>query len=447
MTLSSTVVWEVRVSGSDVNGGAYKSDAGTVDYSLQDAAQLAVTDAVTNGTTTITSATGGFTDAMVGNLIYITGGTGSIAAERYEIATRSDTNTITVDRSTGLTTGTGATLNVGGALGSPGELSAAISTQGVADMKAWAKSGAYALTTATLNVSGGAPDFSAGSMNNKRFYLSGYQTTRGDLAAQPSITAGAFAPVQMTKMGGSSGGSHLLRNFSLDGGSQNVNGIMSGSNLYNRVTHCLVSHCDGTNAFSTIQCMKCKAFSCAASGFQSGANWGCWADACVTGFSMGGGLPQTNCIASNNTGDGFAGNSAPLVGCTSYNNSGDGFQVSTSNRGTYLANCVTYGNGGYSYNGMTTADLSNCASSNTDTSGRFNQTPFFDIDGIALTADPFTNAAGGDFSLNTDAGGGALLRAAGINPFGQTGFLDAGAVQHEDAGGGGGGGSNFILGG
>jgi hypothetical protein len=61
---------------------------------------------------------------------------------------------------------------------------------------------------------------------------------------------------------------------------------------------------------------------------------------------------------------------------------------------------------------------------------------------VTLTADPFTNAAGGDFSLNTTAGGGALVRAAGfpgVYPGGTTtGYKDGGAAQHQDSGGGGG---------
>jgi hypothetical protein len=54
---------------------------------------------------------------------------------------------------------------------------------------------------------------------------------------------------------------------------------------------------------------------------------------------------------------------------------------------------------------------------------------------VDLTADPFTNAAGGDFSLNNTAGGGALLRATGypgVFPGGTTtGYLDIGAAQHQ----------------
>ncbi len=57
---------------------------------------------------------------------------------------------------------------------------------------------------------------------------------------------------------------------------------------------------------------------------------------------------------------------------------------------------------------------------------------------LVLTADPFVNAAAGNFALNTTAGGGALLRAAGfpgVFPGAlSTGYLDIGAVQSAGAG-------------
>jgi hypothetical protein len=52
---------------------------------------------------------------------------------------------------------------------------------------------------------------------------------------------------------------------------------------------------------------------------------------------------------------------------------------------------------------------------------------------VALTAKPFTNSAGGDFSLNSTAGGGAACKGVGwpgIFPGGTTtGNIDVGAVQ------------------
>lgn len=56
---------------------------------------------------------------------------------------------------------------------------------------------------------------------------------------------------------------------------------------------------------------------------------------------------------------------------------------------------------------------------------------------ITLTGDPFADAANGDFTLNNTAGAGAACRATGypgITP-GGTGYIDIGALQHQDSGG------------
>src|SRR5690242_15560411 len=109
MAIGNTTCWRVRAGGSNTNGGGFDpaiSGAGT-DYTDQDAAQLSLTDIVTNGTTTVTSVTGGFTSAMIGNCLRITGD------NYYFITARSSTNSITVDRATG--TASGQTGHVGGA--------------------------------------------------------------------------------------------------------------------------------------------------------------------------------------------------------------------------------------------------------------------------------------------------------------------------------------------
>ncbi len=113
MVTSANTVWDVRGSGgigpgSDGNGGGYIIGSSGTDYSQSNTPILGVTDAVTTGTTTVTSVTGGFTAAMIGNNINIVGD------GIYQIITRPNTNTITVDRNTG--TATGQTANVGGAL-------------------------------------------------------------------------------------------------------------------------------------------------------------------------------------------------------------------------------------------------------------------------------------------------------------------------------------------
>ena len=83
MAIGAACVWEVRTTGNDTNGGGYAG--GGTDWSQQDSAQYSVTDGVTAGTTTITSATANFGTDVVGNVMYVQGGTGSVTAGWYQI--------------------------------------------------------------------------------------------------------------------------------------------------------------------------------------------------------------------------------------------------------------------------------------------------------------------------------------------------------------------------
>ena len=77
MAITTTTVLEVQHGGSDTNGGGFDPTmAGGTDYSQTTSAHISVTDGVTNGTTTITSATAAFTSGVVGNLVYVSGGAG-----------------------------------------------------------------------------------------------------------------------------------------------------------------------------------------------------------------------------------------------------------------------------------------------------------------------------------------------------------------------------------
>ena len=112
---------------------------------------------------------------------------------------------------------------------------------------------------------------------------------------------------------------------------------------------------------------------------------------------------------------------------TIYNNSGDGIQLhaATDDEATYghitvsttaIFNNIIYGNGGYGISAMKTEAENqlnrlfieyNAYGDNT--SGALDSLTASSTD-ITLSADPFTDAASGDFSLNITAGGGALLR-------------------------------------
>lgn len=119
MAIQATTNWYVRAGGNQLNGGGYDSgiSGATTNYCDQDAAQLSLTDLTTTGAgvTTITSVTGGFTSAMVGNCIRISAGT-NFQTGYYFIITYTDTNNIIVDRTpTSGGAGVAGTGRIGGA--------------------------------------------------------------------------------------------------------------------------------------------------------------------------------------------------------------------------------------------------------------------------------------------------------------------------------------------
>jgi hypothetical protein len=132
MAINATVQWRIRTGGSDDNGAGFDPDisgAGT-NYTDQDAAQLALTDLATSGagSTTLTSAAGGFTSAMIGNAIQIRSGTNFDAAY-YFITAHTDTNTVTLDRSpTPTAAGSGGSGKLGGAWSHPEDCANSVPT-------------------------------------------------------------------------------------------------------------------------------------------------------------------------------------------------------------------------------------------------------------------------------------------------------------------------------
>jgi len=185
MSLHADLEWELRTSGSDNNGGAFRdADPGTsVDYSQQDSAQLAPSDlAMVTGGTTLTSAAGGFTGAMVGNVIHITSGT-NFTAGWYEITAYTDTNTIEIDRDA--TNGSNASSGqgyVGGGVQTPEAIDAIV----VAGNTVHVQAGTYTLTGAVGWTAGGA---------DSQVLISGYHSSHGDSPTgddRPLFSCGAY---------------------------------------------------------------------------------------------------------------------------------------------------------------------------------------------------------------------------------------------------------------
>lgn len=443
MTISANTVLEVRLTGSDTNGGGFVTGASGTDWSLQNAAQYSVTDGVTNGTTTITSATAAFGTDVVGNLIYVTGGTGAVVAGWYEITARASATSITVDRVTGLTAGTGVTLKIGGALASPGQASAIAQ---VAGMTVFIKYNAspYVATTASTNVAGGCV-----SGTSQTAYV-GYDTNRTVFQWPPPANRPTFqigSAVSTATLFGNLNADYICQSIILDGNSQTSSkGIQSSGNFYHlKAMNCTTS---GIVQNSAARVILCEATGCTTLPFQCDFAFWCVSHNNTLGTTVGtGGFQGSNqgvyygCLSYGNNCNGFAGADL-IINCVAYGNGVHGFTAWNSGLVPVYVNCIAENNTLWGYqSNSTTMSLINCANT-ANPSGRVSAAGklWADVNPITQSAGSFfNNAAGGDFTLNNTTGRGALCRAAGFPTSfpvpALNNYLDIGALQHLDAGG------------
>lgn len=446
MALNAACVFEVRTTGSDNNGGGFRTGASGTDRSQQAAAHATLTTASTVHTTTtqINVAVGDYTVTTgdVGNLVQVTGGTAT--AGFYEItAVDTGNNRWTVDRSVG-TAGQTVAGAMGGALASLGKAGSAPLVTG---NKVWIKAGTYTISSATTNVANGCFSTTLGIL------IEGYNSTRGDLGTKPLLQASGISSFTLINI--ASNLAHQVTNVKLDGASLTTGRAISlrhrgyrleavnftnGAYTSNVSTalyfECVGSGCSSQPVFEDCHCHTCIAYDNTISGFA--------------GVSSG---VYINCISESNSGassDGFRASGATsanghMVNCVAYNNGRDGFRLEAA-RGGMLINCIAEDNAGWGFNGVNidVISLINCAGySNTSgehTFGTGNHNNNYNF--VTGSGSFFTNAASQDFSLNNTSGAGASARAAGapgaFPVIGTTGYLDIGAVQHQDGGGGGG---------
>jgi hypothetical protein len=413
----------------------------TIDYSQS--TPISFTDLVAATTTTFTSAAKPIGKNFIGNIVSITSGTGWNVT-RWEVSSVSGTTGTAANFYAGTTIATAASTGGTGGLGGPvaspgqgGDLYGNSSGSPAVFLKYNAAN--FVLNNTTINTSGGPVGF----YGDWIAYFTGYETHRtvtNSDSNRPTVQVPAAGVSSICVFYvDASHAAPVLRNVIIDGNSKtsicgvsnagythgicnNVKAINCTNYGFNGVwtTNCEGSGCGTNPAFGSCTCLGCTAHGNTAGGFSL----------CSVMF----------CLAYGNTGNGFTWGSFDVylkVNSTAYNNTGDGFSLG-GNYGN-INTCVAYLNGGYGFNVVSQNTLFNCAAGS-NTSGDFNSAGIVNVGPITLTADPFTNAAGGDFSLNTTAGGGAACRAAGFPgafPGGTTtGYLDIGAVQHQDSGGG-----------
>lgn len=447
MALSANTVFEVRVGGNDTNGGGWvtgSSASGGVDFSQQTAAQYSVTDGVTNGSTVITSATAAFGTDVVGNILYVQGGTGAVSSGWYQVISRTNATTITVDRLTGLTSGTGTTLKIGGAFASPATAAGVATVSGMTTFIKYSST-PFTVSSTTNNISGGCVSGTDGTV------YAGYDTTRSVYnldanRATVKLSSALGAATIFTNVNGK----YSLQSVILD--ANNVTGSrcaqMSGEYFY-------VKGMNGVSGGLNQNSQTGRAILCETTGCSASPNniYNCqW---CVS---------HDNTLSSPTNSGAFQQSPAIWLNCISYNNNCDGFTGGSDMGGAF--NCVAYGNGGHGFDALNCQLLMtvNCISeANTGAGFRTNvgQISMIDCASFNNSSGRFVNSGGGkqwvdlnpiigsgtfftssqDFTLNNTAGGGALCRAAGfpssfpVPPMND--YLDVGALQHQDTGGGG----------
>lgn len=438
MALASNTVWEVRTAGADTNGGGFVTGAAGTDYSQQDTpntvgSDISTTDGVGNGTTTFTSATGNFGTTIVGNIIRLNGGTGGLAAGWYQVTARASTTSITLDRT--VAAGTGITMTIGGALGSPGMVGG---VGLVSNNRIFIKAGTYTVTSATPNISGGC--FSPGAL---LLYVEGYETTRGDLGVKPIIIAdGVITTFTLFTL---SSNFIKLMNIELDGNNRTSSrGVALGASSLYRIVGRNFTNSAFVGLSSSSLLIECLATGCSTlSAFVNCNCYSCIATAnTFTGFIVGNTFYTVNCISYGNTGgttDGFltsATNPGSFINCVAYGNGRDGFRLTSAH--CVAVNCIAESNTGTGFNSTgSISQLRNCAAY-LNTAGNVVITGTFaaNYDFVTGIGSFFTNAAAGDFTLNNTTGGGEDVRGVGLPgpfPLGLTvGYIDIGAAQHAD---------------
>lgn len=438
MAIGTASVFEIRTGGNDINGGGFVTGATGTDYSQQNSkntagADISTTDAVGAGSTTLTSVTANWGTTIVGNIIYLQGGTGTLAAGWYQVTARASTTSITLDRTVAV--GTGITMNIGGALASLGGVF--VTGVGLTNQHTvYVKSGTYSITSATNNISGGTCNASISPS------IIGYNTNRNltNTDTMPLIQFGVTAVSLFLTRG-------LVYNLAMDGNAQTV-AKASAANDQTVFSRCTFTNMNSASGGGTY--FFCTATANSA-GIWGGSAYYCEAYANTATPNVQGATDYFNCIHYNNTGattDGFtlAGTPSQAVNCIAYGNGRAGFNFGSTSRSSMTVNCHAENNTtyGFDFSGTSGAQIIyNCSAYN-NTTARYptaNAASQQIVGFVTVTAGSVFVAAGSNnFALNNTASQGALLRAAGFPALFLRGttasYPDIGAAQHQDSGSG-----------
>lgn len=425
MTVSSSTPLSayVRTGGHDDNGYGYDlvNDPGT-NFANQDAPRWNQTDleSKSDDNTKVKDTAGNIDANDVGNVINIQTGGGFTAGRRN--ITAFDGTWATLNESCGGTGLSGGAFRVGGAAPSIGSIGQLAIMDG---FTLHIQKGTYTFTTTTTNVNGGPFSLTSVSVSMAWF---GFNATPGDLddpanwhdwANMPHFAAGSQTGFTLCNFQPNASRFGIFANLDFDGEDQ--------TGTYGLQTN-----------FDRGIYLDCRARDMAQRGFMNGSAIGClssgngdtgyynvsyvdlsWAhDNGHNGFELTGrGAVFHRALATDNTQDGFgyvfdaSEDLSRFYSCGAYGNGGDGFDLGHK-YGNQCMNCVSSNNSGYGYELTNYQGLINCAS-RSNTSGR-KPSAFlgWDVNPVTLTAEWRTSAT--DYTPNSTAGGGLLLREKGI---------------------------------
>lgn len=471
-TVAASAVMEVRpTTGSDTNGGCRIAGSTGTDLTYPTPTVIAFTDLVIDAvsTTKLTSAANPFSATSVGNCLRITGGTG-FTAGLYSVTSVAGA-VATMNSAVGVLLSTGGTGNMGGALASLTQAATDLASATTSYFVfAKAESGITQAATATFP--------SVGSVSNVVPYgrIEGYTSTRGD---------GGRANITMSTNTGltaiAAGIGWTVSNFNIDCASLGTCTGLTISN-FSKAQNIKISNCvnglsnsgsTGMNVMVGIEVTGCSGLpvSLTQPGFYFGG--GSYIhDNTLTGITVSGsGSGTVEYVISARNGTlathyglvvttGLAMN---INHCIFDSNGGDGVRLTNggSQAGLIAKNSIMWGNGvvsGTGY-GLASTNVAYAAAwfydgnayGGNQTAPRFHldDTTVNKLDGVApytnvldktLTVNPWVNSAGGNYTLNSTAGGGAVINNAGYpGVFGAgtvstTGYPAMGAVQPQGGG-------------
>lgn len=284
------------------------------------------------------------------------------------------------------------------------------------------KAGAYSMGTSVTATA------TAGTAASPIWWR-GYNTTIGDLDSDHATARPVF-----TWTSGRFDASHGYQVFSsMDfAGSSGVNALLRMLAVNLTLRRCSVENTATSSGSSCVltNSNNCNLLDCS---FDCGSTatycvtmlsaWlmmRCRISGGISGLSLGNNSPQVaGCVISNTVTNGILVGSGVLAikDCIFYDTGDYGINNTAASSGLLISGnvfsttgtAIAYTGAGDRPYGAYRSDNAFHSITTAQESG-FGDMPAFDP--ITLTADPFTNAASGDFSLNDTAGGGAVLKAA-----------------------------------